>query len=376
MRIVIACGGSGGNLVPGLSLASQLKAMRKDTEIFFVTSRKPIDRKLLKKEKHVLMLPMIGMPPLVSWRFPLFLIRFFLSFVICLFKIAQIRPDVCVGFGGYVSGPVILTGTLYRKPTLIHEENIVPGRANRWLSRWATRIGVAFDETRKCFQNPSAVVCVGNPLREDLAHLSRAEACRYFGMEQDRFTLFVTGGSQGAHRLNCAVLEAFERMPEAERLSFQVIHSSGEKDAAWVEERYQTLGILARVYPFLEAMGEAYSAADLVIARGGAMTLAEVGHFQKPALFIPLSLAGNHQLENVKYLAERGGCLFFDEEKAMTDSFFQEMLRLKKDSSRREALSRELKSFFPNGTATRLAQEVMHLAGEQLIQEPKKDSIR
>lgn len=363
MKIVIACGGSGGHLYPGLSLAATLKEERKDIETIFVATRKPLDRRILGGEETVLTLPMTGMPSLFSWRFPFFLIRSVFSLTLCLIWMIRLRPDVFVGFGGYVSGPVLLAGVLLRKPTFIHEENLVPGRANLWLSRWVTRIGVAFEETEKFFRRP--VVTVGNPLRNDLASLSPVEARDALGLKNDRFTLLVMGGSQGAHRLNRAMVELFERAPAVERSDFQLIHLAGEKDAGWVEERYRSLDVSARVYPFLQRMGEAYSAADLVVARGGAMTITEIAHFRKPALLVPLSLARNHQRENVQFLARQGACLFYDEKNLNLDSLLKEILNLKKDESRRRALSEKMASLCPNGGAKRLAQEVIALAEKE-----------
>lgn len=361
MKVVIACGGSGGHLYPGLALASSLKEKGKEIEIIYVVSQKKIDQKILGKEKHVLSLPVIGMPSFFSWRFPLFVVKFFVSLWVCLLWMKRLQPDIFVGFGGYVSGPVILAGILLKKPTMIHEENVMPGRANIFLSRWVNCIGVAFEDTKKCFHTKRPIVHVGNPLRRDLANLSLSQARRAFGLEEGRFTLLVSGGSQGSHRLNRTVLETLERMPEEERSEFQVIHLAGEKDGSWVEASYQKLAVPARVYSFLEKMGEAYSAADLVIARGGAMTLAEIGHFRKSAILIPLVLARNHQTENVKYLSRRGACILFEEEKTMTDAFLQEILALKKDASRREALSEKLASFYPNGGAERIAEEIFRI---------------
>ncbi|MBI4435970.1 MAG: UDP-N-acetylglucosamine--N-acetylmuramyl-(pentapeptide) pyrophosphoryl-undecaprenol N-acetylglucosamine transferase [Candidatus Omnitrophica bacterium] len=363
MKVVIACGGSGGHLYPGLSLAATLREQRKDVETIFVVTRKPLDRKIVGKEKMVLALPVVGMPPIFSWRFPIFLIQLTYSFMLCLAWMIRIHPDIFVGFGGYVSGPVILTGVLLRKPTFIHEENLVPGRANLFLSRWATRVGVAFEETQKFFRRP--VIHVGNPLRKDLAPLQPAEAREALGLKRDHFTLLVMGGSQGAHRLNRAMVELFERFPHRERADLQLIHLAGEKDALWVEERYRSLEVIARVYPFLQRMGEAYSAADLVIARGGAMTITEIAHFRKVALLVPLALARNHQGENVRYLARHGACLCYEEESIATESFLREILSLKKDDARRKVLSETLASLCPNRSAGRLAQEVIALTQKE-----------
>ncbi len=362
MKVVIACGGSGGHIIPGLALGSSLREIREDLEVIFVVSRKALDRKMLRKEKAVLALPIVGMPRLVSWRFPVFLVRAAISFGICLWQMVRLKPDVFVGFGGYVSGPVLLTGILLGRPTFIHEENVIPGRTNLWLSRRVSRVGIAFEETKAFFRGEVSVVCVGNPLRRDLVSLPASEARGTFGLTKDRFTLLLTGGSQGAHRLNRALVEAFEKMLPSERNELQVIHLTGEEDAGWVASGYKRLGVSARVYPFLEKMGEAYSAADVVIARGGAMTLTEIGHFRKPALLVPLAMARGHQLENVRYLSEQGACVLFEEEKTMTEAFPREILSLKKDPSRRKALSEKLASFYSDGTVERIAQEVIRLA--------------
>ncbi len=369
MRLVIACGGSGGHIMPALSLAAHLRKTLKEIELFFVISRRPLDRKLLGKERGVLVLPAVGWPPLFSWKIFPFFFKLFLSFWISLFWITRIRPHGFIGFGGYVTFPVMTTAFLIRKPVFLHEENVIPGRANLWLSRIALflkapfRVGVAFEGSRRFFGRRVPVALVGNPLRSDLVCLAPEVARRFFGLDENRFTILLTGGSQGAHRLNQALVEAFEAISDSEKEEIQVIHLTGEKDAPWVQDRYAALGVRAQVFPFLQRIGEAYSAADLVVGRGGAMTLAEIGYFRKPALLIPLPLARNHQRENVAFLADQGACLSMEEKNILPD-FSRSLLSLKKDEKKRKMLSERLSSFYRSGTVERLADELLSLIHE------------
>jgi len=358
MRIVIACGGSGGHLMPGLSLGHHLERADEHMEVIYVAGRKPIEKKILNG-KQAIFLPIEGIPTSIR-RYPIFFVKGIVSWAISFAELLRLQPDGVVGFGGYVSGPVVMAALMLRKPVLLHEENVIPGRTNRWLSRWVKCITVAFEETRKSFPTHK-VRCVGNPLRTDFTLLPSEEARRFLGLKEKTFTILLTGGSQGAHRLNRAMVQAMESVSPEERGDLQVIHLSGEKDQTWVRNAYETLGVSAQVHAYLEKMREAYCASDVVVSRGGAMTLAEVGHFQKPMILVPLSLANNHQMENGRYLASRGACILFEERKAMTKAFSDALLSLKRDSLRRKALSESLASCYPREETALFVQEVIQL---------------
>ncbi len=218
----------------------------------------------------------------------------------------QFCPDIVVGFGGYASAAVVLAGVLAGVPTVIHEQNAYPGLANRWLGRIVDLVAVAFEGASDYFPKGKVRV-TGNPVRKELFGVSRAEAIARFGMDQQRFTLLIFGGSQGAHRLNQAVLEALPLLdPEREQIQF--LHATGRRDLATVRQAYIAGGYRAVVEPFFWEIAAAYAAADLCLCRAGAGTVAELCALGKPSVLVPFPYAANdHQRRNAEALAACGG---------------------------------------------------------------------
>ena len=381
MRIAIACGGTGGHIYPGLTLAQTLKQKRPSLDIAFLATGKPIDRALFAKTPYrVHYLMPCPMPEAASLKWIPFLCRFGIALCQALWFQATFRPNCLVAFGGYVSGPAILSGLLFGKRTLLHEENLVPGRANRLLASRVTRISLGFRESARFLRQDLPLVTTGPVVRAGLHRLERKAALDSFGLEEKRQTLLVMGGSQGSHRINTLFLEAIKLFPADLLRSLQVIHLTGQKDAAWVQKAYGDLRVPARVYPFLEAMGEAYSAAEVAVARGGAMTVAEIIFFRKPAVLIPLTLAQGHQRRNIQALADQGASILLTEEEATPSSLAKAMLDTLQDSALRESMRRALEAFETDVASERLAGEVLKLVNgvgksdkRQATRDPKEE---
>jgi UDP-N-acetylglucosamine--N-acetylmuramyl-(pentapeptide) pyrophosphoryl-undecaprenol N-acetylglucosamine transferase len=208
-------------------------------------------------------------------------------------------PDIVLGLGAYVSGPVAIAARFTGKKIVIHEQNIVPGLTNRILGRFADRIFISFPDNLGIFR-PSRTVITGNPVRRELL------ARRLEGKVTGQFTVLILGGSQGAHAINSRVVEALDCMKNLAHTTF--VHQTGTKDAAWVAQAYESRGIKATVEPFFVDMTGPYSLADLVLCRAGATTVSELMALGKPAIFIPFPFAtNNHQELNARYVADAGG---------------------------------------------------------------------
>ncbi|MBW2108256.1 MAG: undecaprenyldiphospho-muramoylpentapeptide beta-N-acetylglucosaminyltransferase, partial [Deltaproteobacteria bacterium] len=207
-------------------------------------------------------------------------------------------PDMIVGVGGYASGPVALAGKVMGKTVVIHEQNMIPGLTNRLLARFADRIYVSFPDTKKWFE-PSKTVFTGNPVRAAVLQNGRESESK------NGFVVLVVGGSQGAHAVNQAVVDALDHLgPHGIRF----IHQTGVQDRPWVSDAYEQRGVQATVSAFFEDMGRLYRAADLVVCRAGATTVSELTALGKPAVFIPFPFAANdHQAYNARYVAQAGG---------------------------------------------------------------------
>lgn len=363
-KILIAAGGSGGHIFPAIAMA---RAMREssDVDIRFVGSSKALDRRIFEKEGFKYY-------TLSSNKFPyglsLKLLPFSLKLIFDIMKSKVIafsyRPDVVVGFGGYVACPIVLAASVFGIPKIVHEQNVVPGRANKFLFRFADKIAVSFNETLK-YAGPYRAKCVftGNPIRGEVLKGDRQSGIKRFGLDEAKFTILVIGGSQGAHFLNENFIAAFSEIDEAERRSFQVIHLTGVKDYEWAIKEYSvTSGLESRVYSFIDRIEEAYSAADLMVTRSGASAIFEIAHFAKPMILVPYPFANAHQAENAKVFREGGAAIMVEEKDLSARVFKDHILRLFRDKEERRRLSEAAKRVSVPEASTNLAREVLRLS--------------
>lgn len=300
--VVIAGGGTGGHLYPGIALAKSLMKQDANMEITFVGTQQGIESRVLPREglrlKTILsggLLGKKGMGRWVSWcKLPVGVAQS-LGFLL------RKRPDLVVGVGGYVSGPVAAAAFLLRIPILVHEQNTIPGVTNRLIGKIADKVAVTYEASRRFFPEHKVEV-TGNMIREEFCKEQEPTAWK----PGDPFRLLVLGGSQGAHSINLAMVEALEHLNEY-RNDLRIVHQTGEKDEAFVRRKYEEAGFDARAQAFIYEMEEEYRQASLVICRAGATTLAEVTATGKPAVLIPFPHAAhNHQEHNARVLEAAG----------------------------------------------------------------------
>ncbi len=253
--------------------------------------------------------------------------------------LGRLRPAWVVGFGGYMSVPFAAAAKMRGCRVLIHEQNVVPGRANRLLAFVADAVAVTFEATRRQ-AGPvlrRKAVLTRFPLRQSLVPLGAQAARRSLGLDETRPTLLVLGGSQGAQRLNDSVPEALAKSGIADRV--QVIHLCGRGDPKGLEERYRGLCIHSRVIPFLSEMERAYSAADLAVSRAGSGVLHELLHFGVPSILIPYPYAAGHQVANARALAEQGAALMLEESRLEAGTLGLLLRILFSDAMRRQTMA-------------------------------------
>src|SRR5439155_13588662 len=246
-----------------------------------------------------------GFPRRAWWRWPVALVSNAIGLVQSLWVVATERPDVVLGTGGYVSGPVALATWLLGRPLLLQEQNSIPGVANRWLARIADEVHLSFVEARSYFRRKDNLKVSGNPVRAHILSGDRGAALVEFGLQSGKPTIFVFGGSRGAHRINDAAIEAMRRLKG--RVDVQWILQTGREDHEWASKLVERDALPARVVPFLTRIHLAYAAADLVVSRSGAMTLAEIAACGTPAILVPYPFAAHdHQAVNASNLVDRG----------------------------------------------------------------------
>lgn len=307
MKVVIAAGGTGGHLYPGIAIAREI-LLEAGNEVLFVGTEQGIEGRVLPKEGlPVRFIPVGRLKGMGLGSVLKTVITLPQSLIRALGLLRQERPQAVVGVGGYASGPVALAAWFLRIPLVIVEPNSFAGLANRVLGRFAKNVFVCFPgKDRQGFFSASKKVLTGPLVRKGLDRGNRVRALAEFGLEPGRFTVLVMGGSGGAHAINMTMKEASTELRDVPDI--QVLHQTGEKDASGVKDGYRKAGLKAVVLPYIHDMAGAYAAADLVVSRSGATTVAELAVLGKRAVLVPYPYAAdNHQEYNARSLAERGG---------------------------------------------------------------------
>jgi len=359
-RILVITGSSGGHIFPALGLLDTLKEQNPSIETLLLLPRCSMKNQIANFKYPLRYLSFSPIRLSLDFSNIMSILRFFKGASEELSALWEFRPDVVVGFGSLVSLPLILLARAARIKTIIHEQNVIPGRANKLLAFFSNRIALSFAATKDYLKCPAEkLVVTGNPLRQEIAFIDKARARDYFRLSQDRFTILVSGGSQGSHSINGGFLKIAPLL--AERYPLQVIHSSGEKDYAALQQQYQRGGIEARVYSFLRAMQYAYSASDLVISRAGATTIAELMLFKIPALLVPYPYAYKHQLANARVLADRGCAIILDDAQFAQGEGRQILGKIIGDSKELEKMRNNYNGFDASEAAGRLRDAVLRL---------------
>jgi len=361
MKTLLITGGSGGHLIPALTLAEHLQS--KGPCVILSTAR-PVDL-TLAAASHVewITVDLQKFTPLWRWFLPGYLFSQLGAMRRVRAVLRGTRPDVVVGFGGYLSAVGVTAARFSGVPTVVHEQNLIPGKANRFLARIADAVGVSFSETKSHLPSGARVEVTGNPIRSTLKEMTAEEARNIFGFKADLPVLLIVGGSQGSEAINRLVLRMWEDLPPEERRAVQVLHLAGEKSAAEVEQVYQRLGMNARVFGFFQEMGAAYAAASLAVSRAGATTISEMAALQVPSVLIPYPYAGAHQLANARWLEARGGAVVLEESGLTPRILWERIDRLIGSPERLAGMKTALAAASDGATVQRLEALVEQVAG-------------
>ena len=308
MRVLIVTGSSGGHVFPAIALRDSLK--KSSVNVLLVLPQKSRKDKIPVASGQIEYIHAANLSFNLTSKNILGLYFFLWGSCESFRIIIKFKPDVVVGFGSLNTVGLIFWAWLFRIKTIIHEQNVVSGRANRLLAKLADKVAISFSQTSGYLNvSPEKIVLTGNPLRSDLVRLDKKEALDFFKFKEGKFTILITGGSQGSRRLNAVCLEALSTYPGKDDL--QVIHISGTQDFTWLASGYASLSLTYKLFDFLVAMQYAYSVADLIICRAGATTIAELQKFRIPAILIPYPLAYAHQLLNAQVLKNIGAAEVF-----------------------------------------------------------------
>lgn len=314
MKILVVTGSSGGHIFPALSFLHALRDRGKDIDALLLLPKRAKELDLALQDCRVgyLSISTVKFKPdfknLAAW------FGFLKGSLESLCLLVEFRPDIVVGFGSISSVPAVLFAWIFRIKTLIHEQNVIPGRANRLLAKFADKIAISFVETKNYLNNSERAVLTGNPIRRELKADKdlRQEALNFFGFNNNKLTILVMGGSQGSHRINTCFLNAVSMIKD--KSGFQVIHLAGQQDCALLDNGYRDLRVAFKLFTFLKEMQYAYSIADLAITRAGATTISELVFFATPAVIIPYPFAYRHQLNNAGVLTKHEAAVLINED--------------------------------------------------------------
>jgi UDP-N-acetylglucosamine--N-acetylmuramyl-(pentapeptide) pyrophosphoryl-undecaprenol N-acetylglucosamine transferase len=332
ISVLFAGGGTGGHLFPGIAVAHELRRRHPEVELIFVGAGRTLEARVISREGFAL--EQIRTSGLVgqSWAgFVKGLALIPVSLVDAAVIIHRFSPRLVVGLGGYSSGPMVMCAALQRLPTMVMEQNSVPGMTNRLLARFVHASAVPSETALPYFVGTGFVS--GNPVRAGFFDTPRP---KYSPLQVH---VLVVGGSQGAHEINVSMVAAAPTISASSR-HVRITHQTGERDVAFVRDGYSAAGITARVEPFLEEMEREMAMADLIVCRAGATTLAEVAASGRAAILVPFPHAAHdHQRRNAEVVVDRGGAEMIDQRELSGSILGNRIIELASDDGRRKAMA-------------------------------------
>ncbi len=356
-RFLFAAGGTGGHLFPAIAVAEAIRKAKPESEFLFLGTADKLESKIIPSEGfNFKPLWISGFSRQLTLKNIMFPLKLFVSMMQSLVINMKFKPRVAVGAGAYVAGPALWGASIMGSKIILLEQNTYPGITNRLLEKKATEVHLSFEESKKYFRMQEKLFVSGNPVRTDLSLIDKSEAKRMLGLEPDKKTLFILGGSLGAKSLNAAAAENLDRLKDE---GIQVIWQCG---SIYYEEykKYENPGV--KIYAFIDEMSKVYSASDLLLARAGATTIAEVSELGLPVIFVPSpNVSADHQYKNAETLYNSGACgLIKDSE--IKEKLTTEVANIIRDENKLKGLSENIKKFSIPGAAEKIAERAIKLA--------------
>ncbi len=374
MRILIAAGGTGGHIYPGLTIADAIRSRYSDAEIVFVGSDRGLEGELVPRHGYRLeQIPSAYLERKLSLAVVRTAWRSGRGTLAAVSLLRQFAPDLVVGTGGYVTGPVLLGAALLRKKILIQEQNAYPGITNRLVARWASGLALGYGEAAALLRCRGFVEVTGNPIRSDVTSVTRLEGARRLGLDSARRTLIITGGSQGARSINQAVEGASAQLKELK--GWQIVHATGKRHFGSIAERVYHVNPATNerivdgnmvIVPYIHDMPAAYGCADLMVSRAGALSIAETTARGVAAIYVPFPYASeDHQRKNAEVMVKAKAAVMILDAELTKERLWSEISSLAEDSARLNAMAQAAKNMGKPDAVKRIVGLV-----ERLIQHP------
>jgi UDP-N-acetylglucosamine--N-acetylmuramyl-(pentapeptide) pyrophosphoryl-undecaprenol N-acetylglucosamine transferase len=356
-RFLFAGGGTGGHLFPAVAVAEKIKARIPEADILFVGTKTKIEGRVIPKLGYKFRSIWIkGFARTFTLENLFFPLKLGVSLIQSLIINMNFKPRVAIGSGGYVSGPAIWGSSVMGAKIILLEQNSYPGVTTRLLERYADEIHISFADSNKYLRSKEKIKLTGNPVRESLYQVNKEAALRHYNLDSGKKTLLILGGSLGAASINKAVADSLKLILEKE---IQVIWQTGSN---YFEEFKNKSGKGIFISPFIEDMNLAYSAADLVIARAGATTIAELLVLGIPSVLIPSpNVAENHQYFNAKSLADVGAVILIEDKNAK-ESLADKIISTIFDLKKLEDLKNNAKKLGKENAASEIADSAIKFA--------------
>ncbi|MCJ7656316.1 MAG: undecaprenyldiphospho-muramoylpentapeptide beta-N-acetylglucosaminyltransferase [Candidatus Atribacteria bacterium] len=343
LKVIISGGGTGGHIYPGISIAYEIKDRDIKNDILFVGTERGMESKLVPREGFkIVKIKARGIQRKICFEnltaLVIFLVSLFQSYKI----IKKYKPDIVIGTGGYVSGSVVLIAAKLGIPTFVHEQNVIPGITNKFLSRITRATFLSFNQSKEYFSDKVKLIFTGNPIRFKNIKPGTDREYKKFNLDSSKKTILVLGGSKGAAAINRAVLGGIDLIKEDIKNNWQILLISGQDDYDNMMEMVGEGHKIFSVEPYLHDIEKAYSLADLVICRAGATTLAEIGAYGLPAILIPYPYATHdHQGINAKIFEKEGAAILILEKDLSAEKLSQVLLNLLKNKNKLEMMAKK-----------------------------------
>lgn len=363
LHIIISGGGTGGHIFPALSIANAIKAIRPDAEILFVGAEGRMEMQRVPAAGYkIIGLPVAGFDRKNLLKNFSVIVKLIRSQMMARKIIKDFNPHVAVGVGGYASGPTLKMAGAMGIPTLIQEQNSYAGVTNKLLAAKAEKICVAYPGMERFFDK-NKIIMTGNPVRQGLldCKMSKEEAIKSFGLDPNKKTILIVGGSLGARTLNNCVMHA---MDDIKQSGVQFIWQTGKFYIEEARKCYSNAGSpeMLHTTDFISDMNAAYTAADLVVSRAGAGSISEFCLLGKPVILVPSpNVAEDHQTKNAMVLVDKDAAIYIKDSEA-EEKLIKTAIELAGDEAKLEALSTNIKKLAFHNSADIIAQEVCKLA--------------
>lgn len=366
MRIIVSGGGTGGHIYPAITLINNIKKIVPSAQFLYVGTKRGLEADIIPRENiPFVTLDINGFERKLTPKNFIVLGKALKGVIQAASIVKSFKPDVAIGTGGYVCGPILMAASLMGIPSLIQEQNAIPGVTNKILAKFVNKIAVGYERAVSYFP-ANKVVFTGNPIRDDILSCSRDEGLMEFSLATDKKTILVSGGSRGAHSINKAMLEVHKYFANNYRI--QIMHVTGKNEYDFVMQGLEEIGVNIdkvdniSIYPYLYEMPKAMAAADVSVSRAGATSLAELTARGVPSVLIPYPFAAeNHQEFNARELEKKGAAKVILNKELTSEKLIEALEDILSSESRLQKMTDASRSMGKPGAAMEIAEMAVNL---------------